>query len=207
MPAPTTISLVRHGHIVNRDDVFHGRLPGFPLSQQGEEEAAAAAAFLRDQPVVAIYTSPMQRARHTAEIIQSAFDPLPPIQVEPLLNEIYSPFDGYPRVEMAARDWDFYTGTDVEYEQPEEILGRMLAFLQRMRRRHNGEHVVGVSHADPLAFLWMWALGVPLSVDLRKELDRYGLPDDYPATASISTFRFNTVDLEERPAYEYTRPY
>lgn len=207
MPAPTTISLVRHGHIVNRDDVFHGRLPGFPLSQQGEKEAAAAAAYLQDRPVVLIYTSPMLRARQTAEIIQSAFNPPPPIQVEPLLNEIYSPFDGYPRAKMAARDWDFYTGTDVEYEQPADILGRMLAFLQRMRRRHTEEHVVGVTHADPLAFLWMWVLEVPLSVDLRKELDRYGLPDDYPATASVSTFRFTTANLEERPAHEYTRPY
>lgn len=207
MPPVTTISLVRHGHIVNRDDVFHGRLPGFPLSEQGKEEAAAAASYLREKPVVAIYTSPMQRARQTAEIIQAAFNPAPPLQVEPLLNEIYSPFDGHPRTEMAARDWDFYTGTDAEYEQPEQILGRILAFLQRMRRRHAGEYVVGVTHADPLAFLWMWALGVPLSVDLRKELDRYGLPDDYPATASISTFRFETVDLEEQPQHEYIRPY
>ena len=53
----------------------------------------------------------------------------------------------------------------------------------------------------------MWALNVPLSVDLRKELDRYGLSDDYPATASISTFRFETVDLEERPDHEYVKPY
>jgi broad specificity phosphatase PhoE len=150
----------------------------------------------------------MQRSRQTAEIIQAAFDHPPPLQLEPLLNEIYTPFDGYPRAALAARDWDFYTGTAVEYEQPDEILGRMLAFLQRVRRRHYGEHVVGVTHADPLAFLWMWVLGAPLSLTVRKELDRYGgPPDGYPATASISTFFFDTIDLEERPAYEYTRPY
>lgn len=207
MSSLTTVSLVRHGHIVNPEAVFHGRLPGFPLSAKGREQAAAAVAYLEKQPVVAIYTSPMERAQQTAEIIQAAFRSPPPVREEPLLNEIYSPFDGRPHTEMEARDWDFYTGTDEEYEQPEAILGRILAFLQRMRRRHAGEHVVGVTHADPLAFLWMWVLDVPLSVDLRKELDRYGLADDYPATASISTFRFETVDLEERPHHQYVKPY
>jgi probable phosphoglycerate mutase len=206
MNAPTTISLVRHGHIENPDRVFHGRLPGFPLSERGKKEAAAAAALLQDEPVVAIYTSPMLRARQTAAILQAAFKPQPPIAEEPLLNEIYSPYDGRPWTELEARDWDFYTGTAPKYEQPETILARVLAFLQRERQRHRGEHVVGVTHADPLAFLWLWLFEKPLTADNRKWLGKFGLPDDYPATASVTTLTFATADPEEKPHYRYLHP-
>ena len=208
MPPPTTIYLVRHGHIVNRDEVFHGRLPGFPLSEEGRTQAAAAAAFLSEQPISAVYHSPMERARQTAEIIQAAFlPPQPLLQESPLLHEIYSPYDGRPWPEMAARDWDFYTGSTPEYEQPADIVNRMLAFLQRMRRLHTGGHVVGVTHADPLAFIWLWVLQEEAHVDNRRRLRELGLQDEYPATASISIFTFESTAPGEVPAYEYIRPY
>ena len=155
--------------------------------------------------MVAIYTSPMLRARQTATIIQESLSPPPPVEEEPLLNEIYSQFDGTPWAEMKARDWDFYTGVDPEYEQPDAILGRVLAFIQRMRRVHNGEHVVGVTHADLLAFLWLWLLEKPLTPDNRKMLDRFGLEDDYPATASVTTLIFSTASPEEKPRYRYLK--
>lgn len=207
MASPTTISLVRHGHIVNRERVFHGRLSGFPLSAEGVAQAEAAARFLQDRPIAAIYSSPMLRARQTAEIIQTAFSEPPPIEEEPLLNEIYSPFDGRPHAEMEGRDWDFYTGIDAEYEQPEDILNRVLAFMRRTRRLYTGKHVVGVTHADPLAFIWLWVLGQPVTAENRKRLDTFGLPEAYPATASISTFSFDTLDPAEKPRYGYVKPY
>ncbi|MDX1663256.1 MAG: histidine phosphatase family protein [Candidatus Promineifilaceae bacterium] len=208
MSSPTVIYLVRHGHIVNVDEVFHGRLPGFRLSEEGRAQAAAAAAFLSERPITAIYHSPMERARQTAEIVQEHFPPpRPSLNETPLLNEIFSPFDGRPWTEMAARDWDFYTGSAPEYEQPADIVNRMLAFLQRVRRLHTGEHVVGVTHADPLAFIWMWVLQQDVHVDNRRRLLEWGLQDEYPATASISIFTFESTAPGELPDSEYVRPY
>jgi broad specificity phosphatase PhoE len=210
MPASTTISFVRHGDFENPDGVYHGRLPGFPLSEQGRREAEAVAAALasnKREPVAAIYTSPMLRTQQTAAIIEAALEPPPPVQEISLLNEINSPFDGSPRHEMDARDWDFYTGTSFPYEQPQDVLQRVLSFIQRMRRQHAGEHVVAVTHADPLAFLWLWLFDEELSVDNRKRLDDFGLPVSYPETASISQLRFRSQAIDEKPRHSYRRPY
>lgn len=68
MTKPTRISFVRHGTVDNPRDVFYGRLPGFVLSVEGDRQARAAAEALRHEPIAAIYTSPMRRARQTADI-------------------------------------------------------------------------------------------------------------------------------------------
>ena len=207
MPTPTTISVVRHGHIVNERGVFHGRLPGFPLSEEGVSQAHAAAGALLDDPIAVIFTSPMLRARQTARILQEARPERPPVQEESRLNEVYTPFDGHPKTELDARDWDLYTGVDPEYEQPQTVLNRVLAFLHRVRRLYAGQYVVGVTHADLLAFLWLWVFQQQVTVDNRRRLDEFGLSAAYPETASVSTFTFKTLDPEERPQYNYVRPY
>lgn len=207
MSTPTTISVVRHGHIVNERGVFHGRLPGFPLSEEGVSQAKAAADALLTDPIAVIFTSPMLRARQTAHILQEARAERPPVQEEPRLNEVYTPFDGYLKEALDARDWDLYTGVDPEYEQPRVVLNRALAFLHRVRRLYPGQYVVGVTHADLLAFLWLWVLRQRVTVDNRRRLDAFGLSTSYPETASVSTFTFKTLDPEERPQYNYVRPY
>lgn len=210
IPSMTTISFVRHGDFENPDALFQGRLPGFPLSELGRQEVdavAAALAAMKDEPVVAIYTSPRLRTRQTAEIIRAALEPPPPLQETSFLDEIHSPFDGSSREQMNSRDWDFYTGTSFPFEQPQDILQRVLAFIQRMRRLHANEHVVAVSHADPIAFLWLWLAGEEPTVEKRKRLDEYGMEVPYPQTASLTTLRFRSISLDERPRYRYRRPF
>lgn len=210
MPSSTTISFVRHGDFENPDELYQGRLPGFPLSELGRQEVeatAAALAAMEDEPVVAIYTSPQLRTRQTAEIIQAALQPPPPLHEISLLDEIRSPFDGSTRNQMDARDWDFYTGTSFPYEQPWDVLQRILSFIQRMRRLHTNEHIVAVSHADPIAFLWLWMAGEEPTIEKRKRLDEFGMAVPYPQTASLTTVRFRSVSLDERPQYSYRRPF
>jgi broad specificity phosphatase PhoE len=210
MPASTTISFVRHGEFENPDSLYHGRLPGFPLSDRGREEVEAVGAVLaarEDEPIVVIYTSPQLRTRQTAEIIQAGLQPPPPIQEISLLDEIRSPFDGSPREQMEERGWDFYTGTSFPYEQPQDVLQRVLSFIQRMRRLHTNQHVVAVTHADPIAFLWLWLAGEEPAVDKRKRLDEFGMAVHYPQTASLTRLRFRSVSPDERPQYEYQRPF
>jgi broad specificity phosphatase PhoE len=60
--------LVRHGSSVEQG-MIRGRLPGYPLSEKGKREAALAADFLADRDITSIFSSPLQRAFETAEII------------------------------------------------------------------------------------------------------------------------------------------
>ena len=63
------IYLVRHGETAwNKAKIFRGRRD-IPLDEQGRLEAACAARALREIPLAAIYSSPLSRARETAETI------------------------------------------------------------------------------------------------------------------------------------------
>lgn len=205
MAQETSISLVRHGLVANPDNVYYGRLAGFSISDEGREQAKAAAEALAAEDVVALYSSPMQRAQQTAAILGVVLG-LEPRENE-LLHEIYSAYDGSPVAEMEARNWDGYTGTGPPYEQPIDILDRMRRFLDEMREQFPGQHTVGVTHADPIAFTILWALGEELVVSKRGTLDRHGFMDVYPAPASITTFRFHTGQPDEKPEVSYKRPY
>lgn len=203
----TTIHLVRHGDVENPQHVYYGRLPGFPLSEQGRDQAAAAGRVLRERPIVAIFASPQLRAQETARIIQNVLPDPAPFHTEPLVDEVRSPFDGASQVDMDRRNWNFYDEAPAGFEQPADVLARVKRFVQRTRQDFAGCEVVTVSHADPIVFYWMWLMDIPLRPENRRLLDRHGLDDDYPAKASISTFRFETEDWNERPQYGYRRPY
>jgi len=63
------IYLVRHGETAwNKAKIFRGRRD-IPLNEQGRLEAACAARALREVPLAAIYSSPLSRARDTAEAV------------------------------------------------------------------------------------------------------------------------------------------
>ena len=51
----------------SRTDLPYHLLPGPPLVPQGEAEAAELGRFLREAGVSRLYTSPLERARRTAE--------------------------------------------------------------------------------------------------------------------------------------------
>lgn len=195
----TTVIIMRHGDVHNPNRVYYGRLPRFRLSATGRDEAGKAAAYLRDRPIAAVYSSPMLRARQTADIVAAGVWSQPVRHVTQWLNEAHSPFDGESRAVMRARNWDLYEGVSAEYEQPADLLARVHLFLARTLRRHPGEQIVAVTHGDIVAFTLLWALGYGLDKRLRGQLRQCGLSADYPATASLSTLTFRGVNLA-RPA-------
>ena len=148
----TKISLIRHGLVHNPAEVYYGRLPGYGLAALGRAQAAAAGDYLAGAGIVAVYHSPMLRAFQTAEIVRSRCAADAPLVECDLLNEIHSPFDGLAATEMEKRDWNFYDEINPPYEQPADIVARLLRFFDLARQRHPGHHVIGVSHADPIAF-------------------------------------------------------
>jgi len=64
------IIFLRHGQAKNNTErVLAGRTPGFPLTDTGIKQAEATAELLAHMNISAIYSSPIQRAQHTAEIV------------------------------------------------------------------------------------------------------------------------------------------
>lgn len=202
-PSPTRITFVRHGHVHNPDNVIYGRLPGFELSDGGRQQAQAAAEALRAESIVAFFSSPLLRARQTMEILHQ-YHPDIPTHISERLIEINVSCEGLPMDEMAARDWDMYTDQPTDYDQPEDIAARTREFVRQIRRDYAGQHVVAVSHGDVIAFTVLNAMREPLRVANKRTLDRFGIPDSYPATGSLTTLIYTSEGL---PRVDYRRPY
>ena len=66
MSVRTTVHLVRHGEVFNPEKVLYGRLPGYHLSELGEQMAQRVGEYLAQRDVTHLVASPLQRAQQTA---------------------------------------------------------------------------------------------------------------------------------------------
>ncbi|MBN2389096.1 MAG: histidine phosphatase family protein [Anaerolineae bacterium] len=202
----TQITFVRHGQVYNPERIVYGRLPGFSLSELGEQQAQAAAEALRDMPLAAIFSSPLLRAQQTARILLAEHSSIP-LRISEGINEVRFFFEGQPMASLEARNWDLYSGVDPAFDQPRDVVARSREFLAQVRRESAGQHVVAVSHGDVIAFTALWAFGVELIPANKHTLDRHGLAEDYPATASLLTFAYAPGANERPTEITYRRPY
>jgi broad specificity phosphatase PhoE len=159
----TTVWLARHGEVHNPGNVLYGRLPRMRLTPEGRRQAQALATFLATRPIGAIYSSPMLRARRTADTILAHQPGIARVRLAADLQEIRTGWQGEPLHALERINWDFYsnprTGTD---ETLQMIHDRMHRWLRRILRRHAGAEVVGVSHGDPILILAGSLRGLPL---------------------------------------------
>jgi len=197
----TTIWLVRHGHVHNPRGIIYGRMPRFRLSGRGLEEARAAGRAMAGIPIAAAYSSPLLRARQTAREILS-HHPGVRLRRTPLLLEVHTIFEGRDGLEGDRRGGDYYTGVGPPYEQPGDILNRVLSFFAHVRKRHAGSNVLAVTHGDVLIFTMIWARGLPVTADNKVNLHKLGF-SGYPATASFTAFTFRTDSPNEVPEMHY----
>jgi broad specificity phosphatase PhoE len=144
----TTVYLIRHGAYENPKQIFHGRLPGFPLSAQGKKMAGRLANYLANKPIIAVYSSRLTRAYQTAEIIAKKFR-LPVITDRRLLD-IRTPLQGKPKAFIDSIDSDFYQPKYIRAggERLETVFARMDRAIKSKVRLHEGKQFVVVSHGD-----------------------------------------------------------
>jgi broad specificity phosphatase PhoE len=159
----TRVLLARHAEVHNPEQVLYGRLPGFPLSETGWAQARCLGASLASEPLAVIYTSPLLRARQTAAAI-AAHHPEAMIRRTTLLQEVGSAWQGTPFVDFATDFNTFDNKREDADESIDDILQRMLRFLDLARERHPGQTVVGVTHGDPITILRVHLKGEPITV-------------------------------------------
>lgn len=157
---PLKVLFVRHGESrANLDQVFANRveIPG-DLTPSGIAQAHALAHSLALQPVTHIYTSPLARARQTADIIAGVLrtpttvtDALREYDVGDFEGKPYSGegawrWDRYERIEQAWRDGQ-HEARHPEGESLTDLCGRFLPFMERIVEHHGqSETLVAVGH-------------------------------------------------------------
>jgi broad specificity phosphatase PhoE len=151
----TVVHLLRHGEVHNPDRILYGRLPGFRLSEGGEEMARRAAEWLTGRGVTHLVSSPLERARQTAAPIAEALDL--PVEVDDRLIEAGNAFEG--RRLGGGRDvfrspgnwWMLRNPVRPSWGEPYvEIAARMLAAVEAARDAARGGAAVCVSHQLPI---------------------------------------------------------
>ncbi len=144
----TTVYLLRHGAYENPKQIFHGRLPGFPLSAEGKKAAQRMAAYLAKKPIVAVYSSRLTRAHQTAEIIAKAFHKK--VQIDRRLLDIRTPLQGKPYAFARTYDGNFYQDKLIRKgaERLPDVFSRIDRFLRGKVKIHAGRHFVVVTHGD-----------------------------------------------------------
>lgn len=175
----TAVYLVRHGEVANPNHVVYGDLPGFNLSAAGRAEASAAGVRLAQAPIDKILSSPLARAMQTAKAIAQHHDV--PLVEDPGVGEarMYPDWIGHRwedipdlfpgQLEQYLADASMSTGTN---ESLAHVAHRMQCAVGDGLDT-GAEHLVVVSHQDPIQAFRLAATGRPLS-ELRLDPPTHG---------------------------------
>ena len=181
----TTIHLVRHCQVENPSNIAYGRMPGFHLSKGGGEKAKKVGEFFKGKNISIIYTSPLERAFETANIISD------------FLSKDVKIIHKYELIEIDASKWQSFSLSELFQNKyfeafmsdlqsskvPENLsalANRMEKFTLKLGEIDKGREIICVSHEYPILALRLKLEGKPLTQ----------LKDNYADLGSVTTFVF-----------------
>lgn len=167
------LALVRHGRTAWNDAGGSGRrfrgIVDLPLAADGVAQAQATARRLEGWPLAAIYSSPLERSMHTAQLIAEGHG-ISPQPLPGLGSMDYGDWAGQLTSEVARRwpeiyrAWrsDPFTVQVPGGESAQELRKRAVAAVHDILSRHNdGETIALVSHQVVTKSLVCSLLGLP----------------------------------------------
>ncbi|XP_015953303.1 phosphoglycerate mutase-like protein 4 isoform X1 [Arachis duranensis] len=166
-PEYAEIVVVRHGETAwNADGRIQGHLD-VELNEAGRQQAAAVADRLSREPKISfIYSSDLQRAYETAQIIASRCGGLEVIKDSDLRERHLGDLQGLIYREAAKTHPIAHKAFSSRNEDQEipgggesiaQLFQRCTSALQRIGRKHKGERVVVVTHGGFIRSLYRWA--------------------------------------------------
>jgi len=152
------IIFLRHAQAENNTKrILAGRTEGVSLTKTGIQQAERISEYLKPLDISAIYSSPIGRAKHTAEIVtkNSAID----VELDERLTEIdMGKFTRMNYDDMFAKYGNiflkFYENDPViaehEVETFPSVQKRILDMVDHIIKKHKNENVILVTHMDPI---------------------------------------------------------
>jgi len=152
------IIFLRHAQAKNNvERILAGRTKGIPLTQTGVQQAEKIATFLQPLKISTIYSSPIERALHTAEIVANKFDL--GCKIDDRLTEIeMGSFSGMQYDEMFTKYGNvflkFYQDSSLIQKNGVETFSnvkkRVLDMVNYCSKKHEGQNILLVTHMDPI---------------------------------------------------------
>jgi probable phosphomutase (TIGR03848 family) len=202
--------LIRHGeNEFAKTGKLPGRLPGVHLNENGQKQAQALGEALKDVPIKAIYSSPLERALETAEPIAKARN-LIVIQEPDLRDADVGRWHGKSlKVLRHTNIWKIVQNAPSRFQFPGgesfiDLQSRVANALENIVRKNNKpKHIiVVVFHADPIKLAIAHYIGLPLD-----HFQRLGCDTGSLTTLYISELGANLIKLNQRPPFEFlSRP-
>ena len=171
-----TIILIRHAAHVELGQTLSGRRRDVALSADGLEQAEIVGDLLGVEPIVAVYSSPRERAYYTARAVAdphehavTIVDDLDELDFGEWTGLSFSALEGDPA-------WMAWNETRATARPPggesmEEAVRRTTAALAVLAHDHPGQTIACVSHCDIIRGAIAFYLGLPLDNLLRFDVD------------------------------------
>jgi len=201
--------LIRHGE---NDFVKTGKLPGrlpeIHLNERGQKQAETLGEALKDVPIKAIYSSPLERAMETATPIANARK-LQIITEPDLMDTNVGSWQGKSlKVLRLTKVWSIVQNAPSRFRFPEgesfvESQVRYVSVFERLVKKHNKPRdiIAVVFHADPIKLVVSHFLGLPLDHFQRLSCDTGSLSALY-----VSESGANLLKLNQHPPFDFLRP-
>ena len=198
--------LIRHGeNDYVKASKLPGRLPDIHLNEHGRKQAQALGEALKDVPIKAIYSSPLERAMETAAPIAEGRK-LSIISEPDLMDTDIGSWQGKSlKVLRRMKAWKVVQSAPSRFRFPEgESFGesqvRYASTLERIAKKHNkpGDIVAIVFHADPIKLSLAYFLGMPLDHFQRLSCDTASLTALY-----LGEMGANLIKLNQRPPFDF----
>lgn len=152
----TILLLIRHAtNDYVKEGRLAGRLPGVHLNAQGQREADDLARRTAHLPIEAIYSSPLERARDTANALANCHK-LPVQVLDGLIEGDAGEWTGKKISELNTTEtWNAIQTKPIGVKLPggesiDEVQTRMVAAIEGARKKHPDSIIAIVSHSDPL---------------------------------------------------------
>ncbi len=198
------IIFLRHGQAENNTTrVLAGRRPGVPLTLAGLEQSEKIAKFLKPFNISTIYSSPIERAKKTAEIV-SEHNSLEIKTDERLIELDMGKFTGMPYDEIFEKHGNvflkFYEG-DLEIahngvETFVQLKKRILDMVDFVIREHNDENVLLVTHMDPIKALISTIMGLKANSLFELIIENASLTIFKEVQGKLTISAINVMDSE-----------
>jgi broad specificity phosphatase PhoE len=139
----TTVGLLRHGQTDWNIDFRLQGITDIPLNETGVLQASTAARLIKPEDWNFIASSPLSRAKDTAEIIASSIG-IPEIHIDSMLLErSFGEAEGLTHAEWKEK---FPDGMPPGGESLDELKLRAISLLDHLAVQYRGTRVLAVSH-------------------------------------------------------------
>lgn len=200
-----TILLIRHGeNDYVKTGKLAGRLPGVHLNARGQKQAEALADALKNVPIKAIYSSPLERAVETATFIATVckLD----VQIEAGLMETnVGKWQGCSWKALSrTKAWKVVQHSPSRFQFPEgetfyECQTRVVAALDGILRKHKPQDILAcVFHADPIKLAVAHYINLPLD-----QFQRLGCDTGSVTVLTVGEMGAGLIKLNQRPPFDF----